>query len=80
MTSPASPNAFAPVDFTCLRRNGSRALVPRGPCIIEEGRHFAAICWGSGNARGRAEVKLSDLKDHIARGHLAYTASWAKQA
>lgn len=80
MTAPTQHEAFAPDDFTCRRRNGSTAQVPQGPCVIEEGRHFAAICWGTGSRRGRAEVTLADLRDHIAQGHLAYTAPWAKQA
>jgi hypothetical protein len=80
MTAPIQHDAFALVEFTCRRRNGSTAQVPPGPCVIEEGAHFAAICWRTGSRRCRAEITWADLKEHIAQGHLAYTAPWAKQA
>ena len=62
-------------EFVCQRRNGSQVVVPPGPCLVEQGRHFAAICWEGGNGSNRAEVSLSDFQTFVERGRLDVISS-----
>lgn len=39
--------------------------IPAGPCIVEEGHHFAAICWETDTGRQRLEIPVERLRELI---------------
>lgn len=63
---------MATAEFVCHRRNGSLVVVPPGPCLIETGRHSAAICWELRSGPNRAEVTVQQLMKYFADGVLKY--------
>ena len=67
--------AMVTIEFVCQRRNGSHVVVPPGPCLVEQGEHFAAISWAQPNGNNRAEVSLSDFEQFVLRGRLDMMSS-----
>ncbi len=47
-------------------------VIPPGPCLIETGHHFAAICWERRSGPNRAEVTVQRLMKYLADGVLKY--------
>lgn len=64
-------DAIVTSEFACRRRNGTYVIVPPGPCQVEQGEHFAAICWERRNGQNRAQVSLGALRDYFEHGKLA---------
>ena len=39
--------------------------IPEGRCVVEEGEHYAAICWETPGGRERVEISLERLAELI---------------
>ena len=54
-----------PAAFVCASREGFLVSIPEGRCVVEEGQHYAAICWETPAGRERVEIALERLAELI---------------